>query len=246
VRWENNNRITTSDGYTLARYAAAIPVNGVTIVAAVRPAYCNPGGEARGEIVDIFYDRLALAISHADGRVMVARNYWNDWGPAIPNGQRTVLSLVVQTNGSYRVYANGTQIMAGAANGTWTSINPDHTATWGSDPDYTHYISVGRNSPDGWSAYNGNIGDVFVYKVALTDAERGLLESDLMARFGIGGPFTLVDAARAMSVWAGLQTASTADAIRLNAKTAGASISAIDGLDAVRIARKVAGLEPNP
>jgi hypothetical protein len=246
VKWEKNNRITSNDGYILARYAAPIPVNGVTIVAAIRPTYCSPGGEPRGEIVDIFYDRLALAISHSDGRVMVTRNYWNDWGPAIPSGRKTVLSLVVQTDGSYRAYSNGSQIMAGGPNGDWTSINPDHTATWGSDPDYTHYVSVGRNAPDGWSAYNGNIGDVFVYKVALTDAERQQLEGDVMARFGTAGPYTLADAARAITIAGGLDTATTADAIRLNAELSGASISAVDGLDAVRIARKVVGLEPNP
>ncbi|MCX6926449.1 MAG: hypothetical protein NT154_25060, partial [Verrucomicrobia bacterium] len=128
-------------------------------------------------------DRLALAISNSDGRVMVARGNWNDWGPAIPNGQKTILSLVVQTDGSYRVFANGTQIMTGGASGTWTSINPDHTATWGNDPDFTHYINVGRNDPDGWSALNGNIGDVFVYTNALAAAERQQLEADLTAKF---------------------------------------------------------------
>ena len=42
---------------------------------------------------------------------------------------------------------------------------------------------MGRNQPDGWSIFNGNIGDVFVYKVALTDAERQQLEARLTAKF---------------------------------------------------------------
>ncbi|MEI7899521.1 MAG: DUF6055 domain-containing protein, partial [bacterium] len=182
VKWEKNI-YTDQDGYMQARYAAPITCSGITIMAAVRPTYTNVGGEARGEIVDIFYDRLALAVSHTDGRIMVARNYWNDWGPAIPNGQRTILSLVVQTDGSYQVYTNGALAMSGGANGDWTSIDPNHTATWGDDPDYTHYVNVGRNQPDGWSTFNGNIGDVFLYKVALSTAERQQLEADLAAKF---------------------------------------------------------------
>ncbi len=182
VKWERNV-YGDGDGYQQARYAAPLACKGVTIVAAVKPTYATAGGEARGEIVDIFYDRLALAVSHTDGRVMVARNRWNDWGPALPNGQKTILSLVLQTNGAYKVYANGTQIMSAAASGSWTSINPDHSATWGSDPDYTHYVNVGRNEPDGWSTFSGYIGDVFVYTNALADVERQQLEADLTAKF---------------------------------------------------------------
>ncbi len=191
-KWEWNNRITSNDGWRLARYAAPLPVNGVTIVAAVRPVYCNPGGEARGEIVDIFYDRLALAVSHSDGKIMVCRNGWADFGPAIPNGQITVLSLVVQPNGSYQVFANGVSVMTGGANGDFSSsINPDHTATWGGDPDFTHYIDVGRNDPDGWSAFNGNIGDVYLYQVAIDATKRGDLEAAMMAKFGSASIYTI-------------------------------------------------------
>jgi carbonic anhydrase/acetyltransferase-like protein (isoleucine patch superfamily) len=182
VKWEKN-LYADADGFNQARYASALPCNGVTIVAAVRPIYTAVGGEPRGEVVDIFYDRLALAVSHTDGRVMVARNYWNDWGPALANGRKVILSLVVQVNGSYKVYANGAQIMSGVANGNWTSINPDHSSTWGNDPDFTHYVSVGRNAPDGWSTFNGNIGDVFVYTNALPDSDRVALEADLTAKF---------------------------------------------------------------
>ena len=48
---------------------------------------------------------------------------------------------------------------------------------------FKKYVNVGRNDPDGWSSFNGNIGDVFVYNVALTTAERQALEADLSARF---------------------------------------------------------------
>ncbi len=182
VKWEQNI-YRDGDGFLQARYAAPIGCTGVTIVAAVKPIHDVIGGEPRGEIVDIFYNRLGLAIGHSDGRVMVARNYWNDWGPAIPSGQTVILSLVVQTDGTYKAYTNGVEIMSGAANGDWTSINPDHTADWGSDPDFTHYVSVGRNAPDGWSVFNGYIGDVFVYRTALSDADRAALEASLIQKF---------------------------------------------------------------
>jgi hypothetical protein len=182
VKWEKNV-YADGDGYQQGRYASPVAVSGVTIVAAVRPTYVAVGGEARGEIVDIFYDRLALAISHRDGRVMVARNRWNDWGPAIPNQKTSILSLVVQTSGAYKAYSNGVQVMAGNADGAWTSIDPDHTSTWGNDPDFTHYVNVGRNQPDGWSTFSGNIGDVFVYKAALSDADRRQLEADVTGKF---------------------------------------------------------------
>jgi sialate O-acetylesterase len=188
VKWEKNVYANYT-GYRQARYATSLACNGITIVAAVRPIYYSVGGEPRGEIVDIFYDRLALAVGHSDGRVMVARGSWNDWGPALSNGQKTILSLVVQTNGAYKAFANSTEIMTGGAYGDYTAIPPNHTNVWGAytpwaaDYDFTHYINVGRNEPDGWSTFNGNLGDVFVYKVALAEAERQQLEARLTARF---------------------------------------------------------------
>ena len=178
VKWVKNNRVTSNDGFRQGGPYTSIPCNGVTIVAAVKPMYCTPGGEPRGEIVDIMYDRLALAVSHTDGRIMVCRNYWNDWGPAIPDNTPVVLSLVVQPNGSYVVWSNGVQVMTGGADGDFsTRMVP--TGTEG----FKKYVNVGRNDPDGWSSFNGNIGDVFVYNVALTTAERQALEADVTARF---------------------------------------------------------------
>ena len=38
--------MTSNDGFRFgAKYTSPIAVNGVTIVAAVEPTYCNPGGE---------------------------------------------------------------------------------------------------------------------------------------------------------------------------------------------------------
>ncbi|MCX6865999.1 MAG: YDG domain-containing protein, partial [Verrucomicrobia bacterium] len=100
------------------------------------------------------------------------------WGPAIPNNTAVILSLVVQPDGSYVVYSNGTSVMTGGPNGDFsTSMVPTGTE------EYKKYVNVGRNNPDGWSAFNGNIGDVFVYNVALTPTERQQLETDVTAKF---------------------------------------------------------------
>ena len=67
---------------------------------------------------------------------------------------------------------------------------PDHTATWGSDPDYTHYVSAEPQLAGWLSTYNGYIGDVFVYKVALSDAERQQLETDITSKLITGAATT--------------------------------------------------------
>lgn len=183
VKWVRNNRMTSNDGFRVADYSAnptpSIPCRGVTIVAAVRPVYCSPGGENRGEIVDIMYDRLALAVSHPDGRVMVARNgNWGMYGTSIPNNTPAILSLVVQTNGSFVCYLNGVSALASGANGNFsTAMTPTGTEV------FKRYVNLGRNNPDGWSAYNGYLGDVFVYTNALSDVDRQQLEADLTAKF---------------------------------------------------------------
>ena len=74
------------------------------------------------------------------------------------------------------MYANGAQKWSQTSGVDYTTLQPGSQG-------YMHYINVGRNNPDGWSAFNGDIGDVFVYKVALTDAERQQLEADLYNKF---------------------------------------------------------------
>jgi hypothetical protein len=44
---------------------------------------------------------------------------------------------------------------------------------------YGRNINLGRNNPDAWSTFNGDLGDVFLYKVALTDAERQALVANI-------------------------------------------------------------------
>jgi len=179
VKWEENNRMTTYDGYRFGgEYTSPIAVNGVTIVTAVKPTYCNPGGEPRGEVVDVFYSDLFLAVGHTDGQVIVCTRGYAQYGTGyyIPDGQKTILSLVVSPTGDIKLFANGTQKFSLASGLDYTTLQPGSAG-------FMHYIDVGRNDPDGWSTFNGNIGDVFVYKTALSTADRQTLEADLTDKF---------------------------------------------------------------
>ena len=208
VNWEWNLYSTSAGlrlpGPVAEAYNDPIPVVGATVVAVVRPVR-NTIGCPWNSIVDIFYDRLVLGVVNSTGQVAVRRNsnWGTDYGPAIPNGQVTVLSLVVQEAGDYKVYANGVQIMDVATNGAFDSLRPNHDGSqpgpgdWGWDGGFTHYMDVGRNDPDGWTAFNGNIGDVMVWKVALDDATRGALETALMAKFGTAATYTIDSSAGA-------------------------------------------------
>lgn len=167
------------DGFRQGTYSSSIAVNGATIVVAAKPKR-NTTGTSWTSIVDLFYNRLILGIRNSTGQIDVWRNGSFAGGSApnaIPDGQSTILSLVVQPTGQFKVFANGTQIMDITSTSAMTSLVPNVAGT------FANALNVGRNNPDGWTTFNGNIGDVFVYKVALTTTERQQIEADLMPRF---------------------------------------------------------------
>ena len=75
-------------------------------------------------MVDVFARRLVLAVQNGDGVVSAWVNGQHRSGPEIPNGQITILSLVVQPDGSFKVYANGTENMDEPGNGAFTELDP--------------------------------------------------------------------------------------------------------------------------
>jgi autotransporter-associated beta strand protein len=187
-KWEQNIRMPydgsvtptihdRGDGFLQGTYTYDIPVNGVTIVAVVKPTYVTYPGEQRGEIVDIFYNDLFLAVNRSTGEVIVCtRGYvQRTTGYIIPDGQKTILSLVVKPTGDLTLYANGEQQWSDSSGADYTSLKRS-----GGDR-----IAIGRNAPDGWSAFNGNLGDVYVFKRSIPDAKRKALESSLAAKFDI-------------------------------------------------------------
>jgi|GEM_PF-3000957 len=190
VKWEKNVYSSyvngpppihaRADGFNIGTFASGMPAEGVTIVAVVKPEYKAMGGEPRGEIVDIFYGELYLAVKHENGEVMVCTRGYNQrmTGYFIPDGQKTILSLVVKPDGNVELFANGES--------KWTySSGADYSSLlWHGTFDK---ITVGRNGYDGWSTFNGNIGDVYVYRIALDDRTRQTLQGNLAIKFGIPG-----------------------------------------------------------
>ncbi|MCX6879087.1 MAG: carboxypeptidase-like regulatory domain-containing protein, partial [Verrucomicrobia bacterium] len=125
---------------------------------------------------------MVIGIRNWDGRVCVRRKGSLDVsGASIPSGQITVLSLVVQPNGNYKVWANGTEIMNNTGTADMSVLNQGNL----------NASAVGCNAYDGWPVFNGNIGDVYVYKVALGDTKRTALESSLTAKFGTAAMYTV-------------------------------------------------------
>ncbi|KAB2641276.1 MAG: leucine-rich repeat protein, partial [Verrucomicrobia bacterium] len=190
-KWEKN-LYADGDGLLLGgSNVTAIACTGATIVLAVKPLRSGDAGNWRS-LVDIFYDRLVLGITNDNGQVCVRRNGSVDFsGTSIPDGQVTILTLIVQTDGSYSVYANGstTAILSGAATGSSSFIALTPGVAGGAGG-YGSYINIGRNNPDGWTTSNGYIGDVFVYKTALSAAERMTIETDMQSKFIHGGVST--------------------------------------------------------
>lgn len=174
-----SNIYADADGFRQGLYGSAIPVNGATVVVAVKPRR-NGVGTPWTSVVDVFYDRLVLGVTNDTGQVVVRRNgslVFGSVANAIPDGQATILSLVVQPTGQFKVFSNGVQVLDDPSASSMSSLIPNIAGT------YANSINVGRNNPDGWTTFNGNIGDVFVYKVALSTAQRQQLEATLSAKF---------------------------------------------------------------
>jgi hypothetical protein len=177
VRW-TKHLYSDGDGFGVLSSTTPIPCSGATIVAAVKPAR-NGVGTAWTSIVDCFYNNLVLGMRNNTGELVVFRKGTQyNTGVIIPDGQRTVLSLVVQNTGAFTVHANGALAYTGpTAAGGYTQIAPGAQG-------YMRDITVGRNGPDAWTTFNGNIGDVYVYTTALSTTERQQLETLIRGKFG--------------------------------------------------------------
>jgi hypothetical protein len=181
-----------ADCLNLGTVAAPIPCAGATIVVVAKPTRfgADPGWDS---IVDFFHDRLVLGIMNGSGKVVVRRNGSLETSTAtIPDGQTTILSLVAQADGRYKVFANGAEVMNVTSTSALTSLVP------GVAGGFANNATFGRNWPDGWTTYNGYYGDSFVYTTALSDAERRELETYLVNRLTASGPtFTITSSAGA-------------------------------------------------
>ena len=195
----SNPTVTRIDGRKFASVNAAegdgfrfgsartedIECDGFTIVTAVRHRR-HSSRDAWDSVVDIFYDRLQLGVYNWNGTVYVRRNgqaRTSDF--ALADGQIAVLSLVVQPDGTWKAFVDNREIMASDSADQMTKLVP------GVAGDYGRCINLGRNEPDAWSTFNGEIGDVFLYKTALSDAERKELVNFVAAKLVGGGEANL-------------------------------------------------------
>lgn len=170
------NNYYDSDGFNQGTYSTPIACAGATIVVVAKPVR-NGVASGWNSIVDAFYDRLVLGIKNDTGQVCVRRNGTVDSSTVtIPDGQTTILSLVVQPSGTYRVWANGSPIYTNTTTSSMLGLSN------GVAGGFANNITVGRNWPDGWSTFNGYVGDVFFYKAALSDSDRVSLEQYLASR----------------------------------------------------------------
>jgi sialate O-acetylesterase len=161
------------DGYNVGTFTSGIECNGASIVAVVKPNYFGSADINWQSVVDIYYDQLVLGVMNSTGKVVVRRKGSLNYSTAtIPAGQTTVLSLIIQPDGKYKVFANGLEIMSHSSVSQFTSIIPGAFKT----------ITIGRNGPDNWTTFNGSIGDVFLYKAALPENDRIQLETYIYNR----------------------------------------------------------------
>ena len=190
----DNNLYLDNDGYRLnpATTTTPIPTSGASIITVVKPVR-NATGNTANLIAHAFYPCLALTSWNGGsnaGKIRIYRNNLSyDSSNVIPDGQLTLISLVVAADGTFNVWTrawnNDTESFDAATlfmNSMTASAFSAFTPLMGGTNDYRKRIGVGGRDGDGTYAYNGYIGDTFIYKSALTDVERETLEADINAK----------------------------------------------------------------
>lgn len=158
-----------------------IPALGASAVAVVKLAPARSASNNWDSVIDVFYDRLVLGVRNDSGLLNVRVNGSLRFAPedtALAASQAAVISLIVQLDGTYKAYINGEEVLAVDDPSDMSTLTP------GVEP-FKHYINVGRNDPDGWTNFNGYIGDVFLYKTALSEAKHAALVERLLQKFNI-------------------------------------------------------------
>jgi len=179
-----DNNHADGDGFLFNSFTKPIACNGASAIAVVKPIR-DDVSTAWTSVIDVFYDRLVIGVKTDSGRVVVKRNgSTRESETAIPDGQTTILSMIVQPGGAYKVYADGVEIISDDSASDMTSLKPNVPGP------YADSINIGRNNPDPWTTYNGKIGDLFIYKKALSDSQRKGLEAYIAAKYSCPGPAT--------------------------------------------------------
>ena len=168
------------DGFQLNGFAAGIEVQGVSGVAVVQPKFV-PGNANFGAVICLYFHNFVVAVQHDNGHIRISRQSWDwvDTGIALADGQKAVVATVVQTNGAIKLYVNGDLRWQDASNGSSYNGLIKGVDAW------MDRNGIGNNAYDSWWSFNGKLGDVLVYKVALSDADREALQAELASKFNI-------------------------------------------------------------
>jgi hypothetical protein len=176
-------------------FADPIPINGATIVVAVKPVRYSFGGDPWNSIVDIFYDQLCIGISNISGQVKVKIDDGRGTNPvwtapeetAIADGEAGVLSMVVTNTGAFTVYWKGEDgFEREIGSGQGNVLDLYNQLVPGADGrGHARAINIGRNDPDGWPIFNGYIGDTYVYGYTLDEWDRVDLVDATFAAMGL-------------------------------------------------------------
>ena len=75
----------------------------------------------------------------------------------------------------------------GNTGGVYTTLEP-YTGGRG----FTRFMNIGANDPDTWPAFNGLIGDTYVFDTQLSPVERRAWETQVYQSMGIPEPSSLL------------------------------------------------------
>ncbi len=169
------NEFDEGGGFRLPDFQNDIPINGATIIARVDHERNDDGGNWRS-IVEVFFDRLLLGVQNWDGKIVAKRNgVYKIYDQKLPE-KPVVISMVVQPTGQYKIYLDGEEIISEEEKSDMTQLKVKT-----GERTFANRISVGRGF-DAWSTFNGRIGDVCLYKVALDKNERQTVEKQFMQK----------------------------------------------------------------
>jgi len=186
VKWETNHNGTSVDGFDGGACGSWACPLGASYVMAIKPLR-NATADSWDVLFDIGCMGLTVGVRNNTGALTVFRKgHQFEYGGAaiIPDGQKTVLSLVVQPDGEFKIWSNGVQLVNQTATSPLDPVGPNYNGPMATGS-WADRISLARNSAGGWSAFNGAIGDTFIYRTALSDADRQTLQNDIAAKFGI-------------------------------------------------------------
>ena len=182
VVWENNIDANAAPTTCYQLYpttlanGTSLPNTGGTIITVVSPNAVNIGSGGNDgnwhSIVDVFFGCLEIGVNPVTGQIQAyvdndqSTPYDGTIPPiatstvAIPNGTNAVLSLVANPDGSFAVYYNTILVITNASiagpGGLYLTAGREGQS-------FAANITLGDDGPDNYNAFNGLIGNTYVW-----------------------------------------------------------------------------------